>query len=85
MDLRAGDTVLSLLDRDSGRGIGRLVAYGGARRLIPGRDVIRFHEITPAELDWTTGTHTVGCVNAAGRVLPCRNDGGERVSNFLPL
>lgn len=39
-------------------------------------------KITPAESDWTTGTHTVGCVNAAGRVLPCRNDGGERVSNL---
>ncbi|MFR0574915.1 hypothetical protein ACLUWS_06695 [Bifidobacterium boum] len=85
MGLRAEDAALPLLDRDSGREIGRLVIYGGARRLVPGRDVIRFHEITPAESDWTTGTHTVGCVNAAGRVPPCRNDGGERVSYFLPL
>ena len=37
-------------------------------------------KIMPAESDWTTGTHTVGCVNATGRVPPCRNDGGERGS-----
>ena len=44
LDLRTGDTALSLLDRDSGREIGRLVIYGRARCLVPGRDVIRFHE-----------------------------------------
>ena len=42
-DLRTGDTALALLDRDSGRGIGHLVIYG-ARRLVSGRDMIRFHE-----------------------------------------
>ena len=50
-DFKTGDSAMSLLDRDTGREIGRLVTCNGVRRLVPGRDVIRFHEQSPYEPD----------------------------------
>ena len=50
-DFKTGDSAMSLLDRDTGREIGRLVSHDGVRRLVPGRDVIRFHEQSPYEPD----------------------------------
>ncbi len=54
---------------------------GGAMARAAGASLLPASATRPAcpRLVFPVGTHIMGCVNAAGRVFPRRNDGGERV------